>query len=158
MDYSTNSFVELIFHNMDSRFLSDSLACPYVRKGNLLLFWTAHTPYSITRSFLWFTHTLTHTHTQIYLYVCVYVCVCVCVLQGGTGWRSWLRHCATSRKVAGSIPDGVFGIFHWHNPSGRTMALELTQPLTEMSTRNISWGYRRLVPRADNLTTFTYQF
>jgi hypothetical protein len=52
----------------------------------------------------------------------------------------WLRHCATNRKVAGSIPDGVFGIFHWHNPSGRTMALGLTQPLTEMSTRNISWG------------------
>ena len=26
-------------------------------------------------------------------------------------WRSWLRHCATSRKVAGSIPDGVTGIF-----------------------------------------------
>ena len=24
---------------------------------------------------------------------------------------SWLRHCATSRKVAGSIPDGVIGIF-----------------------------------------------
>ena len=22
------------------------------------------------------------------------------------------RHCATSRKVAGSIPDGVTGIFH----------------------------------------------
>jgi len=40
-----------------------------------------------------------------------------------TQWRSWLRHCATSRKVAGSIPDGVIGIFHWHNPSGRTMAL-----------------------------------
>jgi len=31
-------------------------------------------------------------------------------------------------------------IFHWHNPSGRTMALGLTQPLTEMSTTNISWG------------------
>jgi hypothetical protein len=31
-------------------------------------------------------------------------------------------------------------IFHWHNPVGRTMALESTQPLTEMSTRNISWG------------------
>ena len=27
-------------------------------------------------------------------------------------WRSWLRHCATSRKVAGSIPDGVIIIFH----------------------------------------------
>jgi len=58
----------------------------------------------------------------------------------GTGWRGWLRHWATSRRVAGSIPDGVIGIFHWHNPSGRTIALGLTQPLTEMSTRNISWG------------------
>jgi len=55
-------------------------------------------------------------------------------------WRSWLKHCATSQKVAGSIPDGVIEIFHWHNPSGRTVALGLTQPLTEMSTRNISWG------------------
>jgi hypothetical protein len=27
-------------------------------------------------------------------------------------WRSWLRHCDTSRKVAGSIPNGVIGIFH----------------------------------------------
>ena len=25
---------------------------------------------------------------------------------------SWLRHCATNRKVVGSIPDGVIGIFH----------------------------------------------
>jgi hypothetical protein len=32
----------------------------------------------------------------------------------GTRWRSWLMHCATSRKVAGSIPDGVIGICHWH--------------------------------------------
>jgi len=54
----------------------------------------------------------------------------------GTRWRSWLRHCPKSRKVAGSIPDDVIGIYHWHNPSGRTMALGSTQPLTEMSTRN----------------------
>jgi hypothetical protein len=27
------------------------------------------------------------------------------------------------------IPDGVTGIFHWRNPSGRTMGLGLTQPL-----------------------------
>jgi hypothetical protein len=26
-------------------------------------------------------------------------------------WRSWLRHCATSRKVAGLNPDGVIGFF-----------------------------------------------
>jgi hypothetical protein len=48
-----------------------------------------------------------------------------------------LRHCATSRKVAGSIPDGAIGIFHWLNPSGCTMAPGSTQPLTEMSTTNI---------------------
>jgi hypothetical protein len=30
----------------------------------------------------------------------------------GTQWRSWFKHCATSRKVAGSVPDGVIGIFH----------------------------------------------
>ena len=53
-------------------------------------------------------------------------------------WRSLLRHFATSLKVAGSIPDGVIGIFHCHNPSGHTMSLGLTQPLTEMNTRNIS--------------------
>jgi hypothetical protein len=29
----------------------------------------------------------------------------------GTQWRTWLRHCATSRKVVGSVPDGVTGIF-----------------------------------------------
>jgi len=31
---------------------------------------------------------------------------------GGTQWHSWFRHCATNWKVAGSIPDGVIGIFH----------------------------------------------
>jgi hypothetical protein len=45
-----------------------------------------------------------------------------------------LRHCATngfdSRRC------------HWHNPSGRTMAQGSAQPLTEMSTRNISWGVK----------------
>jgi hypothetical protein len=29
----------------------------------------------------------------------------------GTRWRNWLRHFATSRKVAGSIPDSIIGIF-----------------------------------------------
>ena len=41
----------------------------------------------------------------------------------GTAVAQWLRCCATNRKVAGSIPDGVIGIFHGHNPSGRTVAL-----------------------------------
>jgi hypothetical protein len=32
--------------------------------------------------------------------------------SGGHAVAQWLRHCATNRKVAGSIPDGVIGIFH----------------------------------------------
>jgi hypothetical protein len=34
-------------------------------------------------------------------------------LQFSMGYTvaQWLRHCATSRKVAGSIPDDVTGIF-----------------------------------------------
>jgi hypothetical protein len=31
---------------------------------------------------------------------------------GATRWRSWLRHCATSRKVVGSFPNGAIGIFN----------------------------------------------
>jgi hypothetical protein len=42
----------------------------------------------------------------------------------------------------GFIPDGVIGIFPWHNRFGRTMALGSTQPLTEMNTRNISCGVK----------------
>jgi hypothetical protein len=30
----------------------------------------------------------------------------------GTRWNNWLRHCATSRKLAGSIPDGVTGVVY----------------------------------------------
>jgi hypothetical protein len=37
------------------------------------------------------------------------------------------------------VPDDV-NVFNWPNPSRRTMALGSTQPLTEMSTRNIPGG------------------
>jgi hypothetical protein len=60
----------------------------------------------------------------------------------------WLRRCATSRTVPGSIPGGVNGIFSDISPSERTMALGSTQPLMKMSTRNIpgvkaagAWGW-----------------
>jgi hypothetical protein len=43
-------------------------------------------------------------------------------------------------KPEGRGIDSRWGHFRWHNPSGRNMALLSTQPLTEMSTRNISWG------------------
>ena len=53
-----------------------------------------------------------------------------------TAVAQWLRRCATNRKVAGSNPDDVIGIFHLHNPSDRTVS---TRSVTEMSTRSISW-------------------
>ena len=49
------------------------------------------------------------------------------------------RHCAVRWKVAVSIPDCVNGTFYLHDPFGHTMTLGSTRPLTEMSTRNISW-------------------
>jgi len=33
-------------------------------------------------------------------------------------------------KAAGSIPDGIVGIFHWHNHSGRTMSWDRFNLLT----------------------------
>jgi hypothetical protein len=38
------------------------------------------------------------------------------------------------------------------NPSGRTIALESTQPLTEMSTRNLPRGKGRTAREDDKLT------
>jgi hypothetical protein len=48
-----------------------------------------------------------------------------------------------SRKVAGPILDEVIGFSNWPNPSSRTMALGSTQPLTEMSTKNLPGGKGR---------------
>jgi len=33
-------------------------------------------------------------------------------VEKGTAVAQWLRCCATNQEVAGSIPDGVSGIFH----------------------------------------------
>jgi len=44
-----------------------------------------------------------------------------------TRWRSWLGDRVTSRKVAGSIPDGAIGISRSLNPSGQAMAQGSTQ-------------------------------
>jgi hypothetical protein len=55
----------------------------------------------------------------------------------GIWQHSWLRHYATSQKVVGSIPDEVTEFLNWYDPSSYTMALGLTQPLTEMSITNL---------------------
>jgi hypothetical protein len=48
------------------------------------------------------------------------------------------------------VPDEM-EFLNLPNPSSRTMTLGTTQPLTEMSTRNLSGGKKRPARRADNL-------
>jgi hypothetical protein len=62
---------------------------------------------------------------------------------------SCLRYYAKSRRIVGSTPDEVIGIFSWHNPSSRTMALGSTQPLTEINTMNLTGGKVRPARKAD---------
>ena len=75
-------------------------------------------------------------------------------------WEKWCMYMYI-RKVAGSIPDGVIGIFHWQNPSDRTMALGPTQPLTEIFPGGKSGRCLRLttyhhsVPLSCNRETLT---
>jgi len=42
----------------------------------------------------------------IYIYIYIYI------LGDVAAVAQWLRCCVTNRKVAGSSPDGVIGIFH----------------------------------------------
>jgi hypothetical protein len=51
-----------------------------------------------------------------------------------------LRHCATNRKVAGSISDGLIEIFFYIILPGALWLWGRPSLLTEMRTRNISWG------------------
>jgi hypothetical protein len=52
----------------------------------------------------------------------------------------------------GSSPDEVDFFFNFPNSSNRTMALGSTQPLTEMSTRNLPGGKGLPARNADILT------
>jgi hypothetical protein len=59
----------------------------------------------------------------MYLLVCLWqqighMCVIWCRYPKGCGprWHSGLRHFATSRKVVGSIPCGIIGMFHSFRP------------------------------------------
>jgi hypothetical protein len=63
------------------------------------------------------------------------------------GWDTMLQ----ARRSRDRIPmRWIF--FNLPNPSSRNMALGSTQPLTEMSTRNIPGGKGRPARKADNLT------
>ena len=59
-------------------------------------------------------------HTDEILVLCCgnisHYIIIILVFIRGTLWHSWLRHCSTRRKVAGSILDGVIKIFHSLKP------------------------------------------
>jgi hypothetical protein len=69
-----------------------------------------------------------------------------------TRQRSWLRYYATSRKVTGSNPDVFFFFSVYLILPAALWPPWLTQPLTEMSIRNIPGGKGRPTREADNLT------
>ena len=74
----------------------------------------------------WWTYWMSFRGPLNYYWLSCASCESVITLNKYTRWRVRL-----SRKFAVSIPGGVIGIFHWHNPGS-------THPLTEVSIRNIS--------------------
>jgi hypothetical protein len=56
-------------------------------------------------------------------------------------WRSKTpRHFATSRKLAGSIPDEIIGFFNCPNPSSRTMTPGIDSVSNRNGYKESSWG------------------
>jgi len=84
-----------------------------------------HTSKDLNLLFLCYLELNSQSDQNLFFYICVYG-----------------AHYATSWIATGLNPHGVIGNFHWHNPSSHTMALGSTQPLTEISTRHISWGVK----------------
>jgi hypothetical protein len=66
--------------------------------------YTPHTLRLIFFPFLKKVKLIVRTLLCVFMYVCMY--------QGPLMVAQWIRHFATNQKVAGSIPDGVIGIFH----------------------------------------------
>jgi hypothetical protein len=73
-------------------------------------------------------------------------------LLWGTRQRGWLKHYAALWEVAGSIPYMVKNLIKWTNPSNSTMTLGSTQPIIEMSARNLPGVKARPEREDDNLT------
>jgi hypothetical protein len=68
------------------------------------------------------------------------------VVKQTTEWMNVTHtHVGAVRWGTALQAECVIEIFHWHNPSGCTMALRSTWPLTEMNTRNISGGVKAAV-------------
>ena len=73
--------------------------------------------------------------------------------RGGTNWSSCLEHCITTRKAAGSIPDGVLHTALW--AWGRHFLEQKSVPGIFPVGRS---GETRPLSGADNFTTFMTDF
>jgi hypothetical protein len=73
------------------------------------------------------------------------------IWSGARGSVVSLSHYASSRKVAAPTPDAL-DVFNLLSPFSRTVTLRSTQPLTEMSTRDLPEGKRRPARKAENFT------
>jgi len=86
-----------------------------IRCKHLLLrpYRSARLPYQIVLllNFLSPAHVI-RSATSLTLYNLRKIIIYVKFKVGGTAVAQWLRCCATNRKVAGSIPAGVIGIFN----------------------------------------------
>jgi hypothetical protein len=69
-----------------------------------------------------------------------------------TLYCNWFKCRVTGRKVAEFVSRKVVGFVNLRNPSSRNMGLGSTQPLTEMSTRNLPGDEERPVLKAHDLT------
>jgi len=72
--------------------------------------------------------------------IAAYVAITLYIFEGDSGSTAIKVLCY---KSEGRWFDSIW--CHWnfsltYNPSDRTMVMRSTQPLTEMSTRSISWG------------------
>jgi hypothetical protein len=81
---------------------------------------------------------------QVFLHRCkirVGTCAIICFFfnsNSGGGGRGSVVVKALCCKPEGRVQVPMrLSFLNWPNPSGRTMALGSTQPLTEMSTRNL---------------------
>ena len=83
-------------------------------------------------------------YCYLFIYLFIYLSICVLIYLF---IHSLIHSFIHARKITfcskiTSDPDCVIQIFHCLNRSGLTMALGSTKPVTEMSTRIISWGVK----------------
>jgi hypothetical protein len=91
---------------------------------------------------------------MIVFFMCFHtLCITWCSERGARGsvfgWGTMLQ--AGRTRVQFPMRSLDF-FFNWPNPSSRTMVLGSTQPLTEMSTRDLPGGKGKPAHKADNLT------